>query len=197
MLQQVLKEATKTNHDELETLMFVNEIMSGTLSLHQYQQILTTNYIVHKAFEDFLFENLSMDLAQQLDISYRHKLAALRADMQELNINLPEDNILEDVIFEKDDASILGALYVMEGATLGGSVIVKKLQTNPQLNNLGLNFNYYGAYGDQLMPRWKTFCEVLNQQPESDYQKALLGARKMFYCMAQIQQNNKVSAYTH
>jgi len=191
MLQQLLKEATKINHDELEQLMFVNEIMNGTLSVEQYQQILITNYVIHKAYEDELFNNLSAAVAEKLNINRRHKLAALAADLQELQTDIPVVT-QQDITFEKNDPSILGAMYVMEGATLGGSVIVKRLQTNLQLNNLGLNFNYYQVYGSNLIPYWKSFCEELNQQPESAYGAALNSAQKMFDVIARVQQNNKL-----
>ena len=190
MLHQFLKDATKHHHDELEQLMFVNEIMDGSLTLDHYRQILITNYIIHKAFEDELFDSLSPEVANQLDINNRHKLAALQQDLDELTISVADDEIPKSLVFDKNDAAILGAMYVMEGATLGGSVIVRKLQINLQLNHLGLNFNYYNAYGDQLIPRWKTFCEVLNEQPESAYQQALASAQQMFNYIADIQQHN-------
>jgi heme oxygenase len=89
MLHETLKSATKQNHDKLEQLMYVNDIMSGTLTLQHYKQILTTNYLVHKAYEAFLFDNLSTDVAQQLNITHRQKLPALIADMEAVNIDLP------------------------------------------------------------------------------------------------------------
>ena len=194
MLHETLKSATKQNHDNLEQLMFVNNIMNGTLTLQQYKQILTTNYLVHKNFEAFLFDNLSPEIAQQLNIAHRKKLPALIADMEALNIELPILANEEEFSFEKNDASILGALYVLEGATLGGSVIVKRLKTNPGLSTLNLDFNYYQVYGTELIPYWKTFCAVLNQQREDGYDAAVNSAKKMFDCIAsaQLQNNNLV-----
>jgi heme oxygenase len=194
MLHETLKSATKQNHDKLEQLMYVNDIMSGTLTLQHYKQILTTNYLVHKAYEAFLFDNLSTDVAQQLNITHRQKLPALIADMEAVNIDLPTFANEEEISFEKTDASILGALYVLEGATLGGSVIVKRLKTNPELSTLNLNFNYYQVYGSELIPYWKTFCAVLDQQTEDGYYAAVNSAKKMFNCIAsaQLQNNNLV-----
>jgi heme oxygenase len=163
--------------------------MSGHLSLAQYKQILTTNYLVHKNFEHFLFDSLSPGIARQLDISHREKLAALQKDMDELDLSEPENDI-EDISFNKNDAELLGAMYVLEGATLGGSVIVKRLKTNPNFE--GFNLNYYQVYGDQLIPMWKKFCEVLNQQPESSIDDAVNGAKKMFDYIASVQQQNSL-----
>jgi len=191
MLHETLKQATKNNHDELEQLMFVNDIMSGTLSLSHYKQILTTNYLVHKDFEDFLFDNLSSKTAEQLNAANRKKLPALIADMQALKMDIPSPFYNQKLNFDKNDVSLLGALYVLEGATLGGSVIVKRLKTNPYLSTLNLDFNYYQVYGNELIPYWKTFCAVLNQQGENGYDGAINSAKKMFGYIASVQlQNN-------
>jgi len=193
MLHETLKLATRPNHDELEELMFVNDIMSGTLSLQHYKQILTTNYLVHKAFEDFLFDNLSSETAQGLNIAHRYKLPALLADMVALQMEIPEPVNDDELTFEKSDASVLGAMYVLEGATLGGSVIVKRLKTNPELSALNLDFNYYQVYGAELIPYWKTFCAVLDQQREDTYLDAIESAKKMFGYIASVQlQNNNL-----
>jgi len=193
MLHETLKFATKQNHDQLEQLMFVNDIMIGTLTLQHYKQILTTNYLVHKAYETFLFNNLSPETAQQLNISHRQKLHALIADMEAVNIELPNALNEEEISLEKSDASILGAMYVLEGATLGGSVIFKRLKSNPELNALNLDFNYYQVYGNELIPYWKTFCAVLDQQGEDSYDAAVNSAKKMFDYIAAVQlQNNNL-----
>jgi heme oxygenase len=189
MLHETLKQATRANHDQLEQLMYVNDIMSGTLTAAQYKQILITNYLVHKAFESGLFSSLSGGIAQQLDLPRREKLTALQKDIAELNI--PDlENEAEDITFGPTDAEILGAMYVLEGATLGGSVIVKRLKTNPQLSHL--TFNYYQVYGDQLIPMWKQFCAVLDEQPESNSEGAVTGAKKMFGYIAAVQQQNSL-----
>jgi heme oxygenase len=109
--------------------------------------------------------------------------------MDELNLPEPENDD-EDISFDKNDAELLGAMYVLEGATLGGSVIVKRLKTNPNFE--GLNLNYYQIYGEQLIPMWKKFCEVLNQQPETSFDDAVNGAKKMFNYIAAVQQQNSL-----
>lgn len=185
MLQERLKEATRADHDRLEQLMYVGDIMSGNLSLAQYKQLLTTNYLVHKNLEQQLFNSLSPGLAQKLDLPRREKLGTLKKDMDELNLAEPE-NDAEDISFNNNDVELLGALYVLEGATLGGSIIVKRLKANPNFD--GLNLNYYQVYGGQLIPMWKQFCAVLNQQPESSYDDAVNGAKKMFEYIAAVQQ---------
>jgi len=144
MLQKILKEQTQAFHDELESLMFVNEIMDKSLSLNQYKKNIIVNYVVHKQFEHRLFDALSDELQNKLDVTSRKKLPALEKDLQQLNIE--EGDVLlqrnaEDVL--KNDAFILGALYVLEGATLGGHVIAKNLASNPNFAIENIPMNYY------------------------------------------------------
>jgi heme oxygenase len=179
MLQKVLKEATHAKHSQLETLMHVDNIMNGTLTLEWYQLILTINYKVHQILETLLFAALRPSIATAIDIPKRLKLPALIKDMEEAG--LPVSVSLTTPLFDKmNDAYILGALYVLEGATLGGHVIHNRLMQNSNLMPLHFGYHYYGVYGDDLMPQWKLFCNVLNQQPIKNTDFAIKGASDMF-----------------
>ncbi|RYE33050.1 MAG: hypothetical protein EOP42_08705 [Sphingobacteriaceae bacterium] len=190
MLQETLKQATNNQHDYLEQLMFVDNIMNGTLSVEEYKQILTTNYFVHAVLEKSLFENLNPDLQSELQIDKRFKLAALTKDLQELNIDLPNTDLTKNyAVNTENDAAILGALYVLEGATLGGNVIVKKLKVNSFLQPYNLSFYYYQVYGENLVANWKQFCQVLNTSVDTDaYETSIQNALKVFDCFALAQQ---------
>jgi heme oxygenase len=189
ILQQALIESTKKNHAVLEQMMFVNQIVDGSLSLQQYMQILTTNYLIHQVFEDRLFKALSPANAIALEINGRRKLQALINDMDELEMELPEQSTDSQYLqFEESDAAILGYMYVLENATLNGNILIKQLKENPNLNNLNLPFNYYQVYGNDLVLQWKKFCEVLNSQPEHTYNTSINAAKKMYYYIAFIQQ---------
>jgi heme oxygenase (biliverdin-IX-beta and delta-forming) len=188
MLQERLKKDTRPDHDMVEELMFVQAIMNGTLSLQQYKLLLRTNYLVHEAFEALLFSRLSEQTAEEMQITRRGKLPALVKDLRELELDTPQTTAVAPADrFYDSEPSALGALYVLEGASLGGHVIVKKLATNPGLNHLNLKFHYYRIYGDDLVPNWKSFCAILNRQPEVDYPLILNGARQMFAYIATIQ----------
>lgn len=195
MLQEILKSATSTHHDELERLMFVNQIMNKTLTREEYKTLLATNYIIHSAIESRLHDALDADLKTALDIENRHKLAALEQDLLEMQMN---KEALDEMDFDflqlapQNNASAMGAMYVLEGATLGGNVIQKKLKANPAFE--GLNLNYYTVYAQNLMPNWLTFVKVLNSSiPESDYPQAEKSAVNMFEHIAEVANTVKVS----
>jgi heme oxygenase len=189
MLQKILKEATQNNHAELEKLMFADQIMNGTLTIYQYKQIVTTNYLVHKLLEEYLITALRPETADKLNMESRRKLDSLTADINGLKMIIPSHKFdTHNIIFE-NDASILGALYVLEGSTLGGNVIVKKLKINPNLSSLHLDFHYYQIYGSNLIQYWKEFCEILNIQPLHTYSNSIDGAKRMFEFIAFVQQS--------
>lgn len=194
MLQEILKSATKAHHDELENLMFVNEIMNKTLTLEQYKTLLATNYIVHSAIESKLHKALDEDIKAQLNIKNRDKLSALKQDLAEMGIKKEDLDALQ-VDFadwdESNNASSLGAMYVLEGATLGGNVIQKKLRGTPAFENLSLN--YYTVYAHNLMPNWLSFVKVLNSSvAEEDFAQAEQSAVGMFQQIATVSRKVKV-----
>lgn len=189
LLQELLKTKTKGNHDQLEELMFVHEIMNKTLSLEQYKTLLATNYLVHANLEFKVHLALDENTAKQVGADQRYKLSSLIEDLKEagiskdeldqININVPHN--------EYSPAAALGAMYVLEGATMGGQVIQKKLRATPAFE--GLNLNYYTIYGDNLMPNWKSFVGVLNTAvPESDYQQVIDSASETFRFIATVSQ---------
>jgi len=194
MLHEKTKQATASLHDKLEQNMFVGQIMDGSLTFEQYQTILHLNLIIHTAVDDYLFSGLSAELQEKLDIQSRIKLPALLKDFEEVNaaVGSQVTDAPPDYINLNSDASILGAMYVLEGATLGGNMIVKRLKTNEHLIPYNLNYHYYQVYGDQLGLKWKQFLEVLNAIPETKHQAATDSAVKLFEQMA----NTRVAVKT-
>ena len=58
---------------------------------------------------------------------------------------------------------LLGAMYVVEGSTLGGQVITR------QLAQAGLPLRaYFTGYGARTGPRWKAFCQLLTEAAPTD-----------------------------
>jgi heme oxygenase len=193
MLQEKLKLATSAHHDELEQLMYVQEIMNKSITLEQYKTLLATNYIIHSTLESKLHHALNTEIRNSLNIEHRDKLKALEQDLAEMNI---EKEVLDAIDFDfllndLNIASSLGAMYVLEGATLGGNVIQKKLRANPAFENLSLN--YYNIYAQNLIPNWLTFVKVLNTSiPETDYQVAETSAVGMFRHIAEVSKTVKM-----
>ena len=183
MISNLLRIETAQNHKTLESLMFVNEIMNNSLSTDQYKKLLTINYIIHQKLENTLANSLDSTIADQLGMKDRLKLGALEQDLNYWNIStltLPELSF-ELFIPEKNIAEVLGALYVLEGATLGGNFIKRHLLANPNFKNHEDGLNYYGVYGEELSAKWKIFLSVLNEHvTEADYERCVNSANLTF-----------------
>ncbi|UOE48656.1 biliverdin-producing heme oxygenase [Mucilaginibacter sp. SMC90] len=193
MLHEKIKQATAHLHDQLEQKMFVGQIMDGSLTFEQYLSLLNVNYVTHFAVEDFLFSALSEHLRQKLHIESRIKLPALLRDFEEINSAVGVSPKTTPAFIDlSSDAAVLGAMYVLEGATLGGNVIAKRLKTNDQLLPYNLNYHYYQVYGDQLGLKWKQFLEVLNAIPKVEHEATIKNAVSLFEYMA----NTKVASTT-
>lgn len=183
MIANLLRTETAESHKDLESLMFVNDIMNNSLSEDNYKSLLTVNYIIHKELESKLAEMLDSDIANKLELNTRLKLSALEKDLNYWKINLNTIPAIQDNLFvpNKNNAEVLGAMYVLEGATLGGNVIKKHILANPNFANKEGGLNYYGVYGEELGIKWKKFVSVLNEMVvEADYERCINSANKMF-----------------
>ncbi|MFD2581760.1 biliverdin-producing heme oxygenase [Pedobacter vanadiisoli] len=183
MIANLLRTETAENHKKLESLMFVNEIMNNSLSIEQYKKLLTVNYIIHQKLENTLANMLDADIAAALEMNSRLKLSALEKDLNYWGIDsltLPGLDF-ELYLPQKNTAEILGALYVLEGATLGGKVIKRHILANPNFKDKDDGLNYYGVYGEELSTKWKIFVSVLNERvEESDYEHCINSANQTF-----------------
>ena len=183
MIANLLRTHTSDKHNELESLMFVNEIMNGSLSIPDFKKLLTVNYIIHHKLEKKLADMLDADIFEKLQMPTRFKLTALEKDLDYWAVDplfLP-DLDFELFVLQKNIAEVLGALYVLEGATLGGNVIKKQILKNHNFVHHKDGLNYYGVYGDELGSKWKTFVEVLNESiTEADYELCINSANRTF-----------------
>jgi len=183
MIANLLRTQTTEKHQQLESLMFVNDIMNNTLSIGDYKKLLTINYIIHQKLENKLANMLDSEIAEQLQMKNRLKLESLEQDLSYWEIDALSLPALDFELFipDNDNAEVLGALYVLEGATLGGNVIKKHILANHNFAGKEEGLNYYGVYGDELGAKWKTFVSVLNDTvQEADYEKTINSANKTF-----------------
>jgi len=79
-----------------------------------------------------------------------------------------------------DEASLLGLMYVMEGSTLGGQLIARRVEQTLGLK-AGEGNAYFCGHGQQTGTMWKEFCEVLRTRvPDRDSEVVIRAAKEMF-----------------
>lgn len=65
----------------------------------------------------------------------------------------------------------IGIQYVLEGSSLGGQILSKRLSSS--LGYTPVNGGrFFAGYGDQIFPRWKAFSSWANQQLKTESQVA-------------------------
>jgi heme oxygenase len=179
MILAKLKEATRTQHDNLENTV---DVMNQMFSLEDYKILLTKFYRFYAAIEPKVAAN---DLQSAgFDYGKRRKIPLLEKDLKSLGIF---ENVQKEVALWTDLPALdstekaFGSLYVMEGATLGGQVIMRHLKQHLDITpeNGGSFFNSYGA---QVGPMWKEFCAITTEFAEKaqDDETIINSARETF-----------------
>ncbi len=176
MLSNFLKENTQKQHQLLEDKFNSNRIFEKSYSVEDYKRLIGLNYQFLLNYEKSIHEALSDDLKNKLDISSRLKLPIITKDAENLGLH---QNTTENTKEIASEAEALGMLYVIEGASLGGNVIKKQLQKNPDFSNV--EFNYFGMYGEQIGTFWKNFISTINTYfTEEQNAEVLKGAERAY-----------------
>lgn len=164
-----LKEATKVNHQSLEKLL-VGKLKSIE-SKQDYVQILQFFYSFFGALEDRI--NLHFPENPHDPQFVRRKAISLVNDIEHLGSTLQEKAKADDLPGIQNKLQALGALYVIEGSTLGGPVIASIVKR--RLNDDGnKSYSFFHGYGEETHDRWATFRQLLDSEPQSNQEKEII-----------------------
>jgi heme oxygenase (biliverdin-IX-beta and delta-forming) len=103
----------------------------------------------------------------------RGKLPLLAADLRALGVHEPAGLPRPEPMPLTSAAAAWGSLYVIEGSTLGGQLIARRVRAE-----LGFEGRYHGAYGGDTGRMWRAFRAGLNEVADAD--AAVDGARRTF-----------------
>jgi len=155
-----LRNETSSVHQQLEQTSLSMSVMAPVVSTEDYTAYLQTMLTIHKGIEANVFPVLATLLP---DIDTRRKTQLILNDLQQLGAE-PErsDESFTDDNYTSDPAFNLGILYVSEGSTLGGKVIMKNVLSAAKT---GINeaCHFLDAYGDKTGSRWKEFIAAMDQ----------------------------------
>lgn len=155
-LAQQIKQQTATEHMALEDLI-VPQIQS-VKSASDYAQLLSLFYGFNKPVERAI--HAIIDTSVLPDITKRQKAHLLLEDIQALGYS-QAPSLCEAIPSIHSLEEAFGALYVLEGSTLGGKSITQLLmKTEVDLQPHHLRF--FNAYGKETGPMWIAFLSHLN-----------------------------------
>jgi heme oxygenase len=129
--------------------------------------------------EDVMMPLLSESVIADLD--GRRKSTALLQDMERLRGGEIEVPLCDRLPALSSVGEALGALYVMEGSTLGGSIIANMIRKRvPELPEDSLHF--FTGYGPETAARWAAFKQQTDAFATTSAAKeaVILGANKTF-----------------
>ena len=153
-------------------------VMRPALSTETYVQLLEQLQSVVGPLEACL---LTLPVPTAFEFEARRKAPLLSRDLALLTKSRPRAGARP---LSPGLPEALGALYVLEGATLGGQVIVRALR-----RNLGITPEsggaYFHAYGPETGRMWQAFGEAMRREvaPE-DEERVIAGARDTFLAFA-------------
>lgn len=164
MLSTTIKEATKEAHQQLEKK--VVQKLKAIRSNQDYADLLRHFYAyfnhLEKAIAPFITADLLPDYAQRRNSSF------LKSDIEALGGNV--DNLPETTVPAiANPIQALGALYVMEGSIMGGSIIVQMLAKGGTTEGV----SFFSGYGPATGQMWGTFIAVLNASAKNDDEETI------------------------
>lgn len=155
-LRQKLLLETQALHKKIEQTGLLRKIVNDEITLLEYQLLLTQFYA-------FIFpcEKIISQLSCKQVIENREKTHLLQRDLIACSGSPREVQFCQQLPALKNRYSVLGYLYVFEGSTLGGQIIIKlikkRLLITPQQGG-----SFFYGYGDKTQFMWKSFCQQLN-----------------------------------
>jgi heme oxygenase (biliverdin-IX-beta and delta-forming) len=155
-----LRNATQQSHTALEALPLSASILKPDVTNAEYAKYLTLMHDVVKDAEENIFPALS-PYVSGLDL--RNKTHFIEADLATLGS--PATDYKKVFTADNDrfsSAFAMGILYVIEGSSLGGRVILKNI-TGALGHNAESGAAYFSGYGNQTGSHWKSFLAELIQ----------------------------------
>lgn len=157
MFTDKIKEATLTQHQQLEKALVGK--MKAIRSMDGYVDLLKMFYGYFGGLEQQI--NKYINSSNLEDHNQRRKTDAMAEDINALGGILPGIATANDLPEISNTLQAFGALYVIEGSTLGGSIISKMMQQHLLFDGQkGLSF--FNGYGEQTHQMWSNFKSSLN-----------------------------------
>lgn len=185
MILKRLKEATHSRHTALESQL---PLLETSLSRARYLHFLQLFWGYYAPLEAQL-QALPHWNALAFDYAGRHKTRQLVQDLCALGESPEAIEALarcQQLPTLTRPGHLLGCLYVIEGATLGGQIITRHLEANLGLTPLA-GAAFFGGYGARTGSQWKAYCAMLqaNAGESSCQDDILVSANQTFETLGQ------------
>ena len=159
-----LKQRTAHQHQQTEDGV---DLLSDEFSLEDYKELLVKFYAFYQSFETKMMRAIA-DFKVNFDYAERLNAPKLLSDLKSLGMTNAEISAIEsfeDVPALDSPEKIFGALYVVEGSTLGGQVISRHLKEKFDLDETD-GVAFFSGYGKETGKMWNAFREKITEFAE-------------------------------
>jgi heme oxygenase (biliverdin-IX-beta and delta-forming) len=172
MLNQQLKDSTQPSHQALEKKMV--SMIKDIRNKQDYVKFLKLMYGYYSAMESRI-----QDYVADPEISKRRKAVRLLDDISYFESS-SEAALCQELPPIRSHAEALGAMYVMEGSTMGGKIIAKMIEGQAGINGPS-GFSFFNGYGEETGKMWEEFKVLLNRPlDEMEKLNLILTANRTF-----------------
>lgn len=190
-----LRSATRALHERIEQQPYAQRVMDGRVSRVEYGAFLQSMYLLQRELEAALDRATEPALHEVFRDDMR-KVAWLVQDVRELGLSsLPAGAMAQHAeqlaaryhaVCESDPFWLLGALYVLEGASIGGRVQRAALIKRSEFAQLG--HHYLSGYDSGTRRHFERFLQRLGAALSSTARadSATQGAVATFETMGKI-----------
>lgn len=177
-----LRQATHDQHVRLNHHPMLSGLLQPAYPLVRYRCLIAAYFRIYRAIEEVIMRYVE-NSEGQFDYAARRKLSWLAEDL----------NYFQDTSFShcnspelrlpavENAGQLIGILYVIEGSTLGGRVILRALSEHHSLcGSAGARF--FQGYGEQTQSNWQEFLRFAESIGicENMRRAAIQSAREIF-----------------
>ncbi len=156
---QVVKDSTSALHAGVESLLVPK--LQALRSHDGYAAILQMFYGFFSPIEGLIRQQLTG--ADLPDLDSRRKALVILHDLQALKFSIRGLAVCTQLPPINSRAAAFGAMYVLEGSTLGGKQISKMLLCNEALALPENAVGFFAGYRQFTGEKWKSFLSAFNE----------------------------------
>jgi heme oxygenase len=187
VVRESLRAATASVHEALHQHPGFSALIEGRLTMAEYRALLARLHGFHWPLERVL-RAASDETLLGFDVLGREKAQLLRDDLLWLGVQPQEIEFgpaCDFVPAVRTHAELLGQLYVVEGAGLGGRILARKLDGLLGAGALDGRRFFLGRPAPDPLP-WAVFCRRLEAWAERDDRLAMArSAERTFRALQQ------------
>ena len=154
---EVIKADTRKLHAEAEAVLIPR--IKGIKTLEDYNKLLASFFGFFNPLETLIGNFIHPGILPDIDKRRKSK-SIIKSFGSETLPTVATPQVLPEI---DSLAQAFGAMYVLEGSTLGGKIIKRMMQANTALQLTEASLEFFDVYGDGTFEMWNHFRTVMDR----------------------------------